>query len=222
MADDTCTTDGCERKVRVKSRKLCIWCYEQRPDGPQCEAPGCERRGQLRKGLCNRCRLRLKNNGDPTVSRMRHGEAHAELVAAAVATSSDCIFFGRGDYRPVAYLNGRTMAASRATWILANGDPGDLHVLHTCHRGDRGCVNIQHLYLGDHERNMLDKVEAGRCHDVAGEANPRARFTEDQVLEIRALFDSGELGISALARRFNAPISTINSIVKRQNWAYLR
>lgn len=54
----------------------------------------------------------------------------------------------------------RVLPASRAAWVLVNGEPGEQFVLHTCH--NRLCCNVDHLYLGDHDQNMKDRDEAGR------------------------------------------------------------
>ncbi len=54
----------------------------------------------------------------------------------------------------------RILNSQRAAWILAHGEPGDAYVLHTCH--NMLCCNIEHLYLGDHLQNMVDRDNAGR------------------------------------------------------------
>lgn len=58
------------------------------------------------------------------------------------------------------FPDGTGMLASRAVWIMAHGDPGDLYILHTCHN-DR-CINLAHLYPGTQKQNIKDMIDAGR------------------------------------------------------------
>ncbi|MFJ6565730.1 hypothetical protein ACIQMV_39060 [Streptomyces sp. NPDC091412] len=143
------------------------------------------------------------------------------LRRGATATTDDCVMLDGNGQRPVVRLDGATMNASRAVWLLVHGDPGDDWVLHTCHRGWEGCINIRHLYLGDHDQNMIDKVEAER--QARGEINGWHKLTEEQVREIRRryVFRHPVNGGRALAAEFNVCESTISSVVNRRSWAWL-
>ncbi|MFF3654854.1 hypothetical protein [Streptomyces olivochromogenes] len=123
--------------------------------------------------------------------------------------------------RPAVRLDGETVNASRAVWILVHGDPGEAFVLHTCHRGEEGCVNLQHLKLGDQEENTADMVAAER--QARGEGNAAHKLTEEQVREIRRryVFRDPANGGRALAREFNVSETTIGAIVSRSRWAWL-
>ena len=55
---------------------------------------------------------------------------------------------------------GRTVYAHRYAWMLAHGDPGSQYVLHRC--DNPSCVNIDHLFLGDHRANADDCAAKGR------------------------------------------------------------
>jgi hypothetical protein len=126
--------------------------------------------------------------------------------------------------RPVARLDDVQMNASRAVWILAHGDPGDLSVLHRCHRGEEGCVNIRHLYLGDQERNLADMVGAGRS--LKGEDAPSHRLTEEDVTIIRREYVAGARypapgSKRALAERFGVDPATVGYCVRRKTWRHL-
>lgn len=62
------------------------------------------------------------------------------------------------------YINGkvRYLTAHRYAWILTRGEPKKgLHVLHKC--DNPPCCNPDHLWLGTHKDNMLDKKAKGRC-----------------------------------------------------------
>jgi len=57
--------------------------------------------------------------------------------------------------------NHKQMNAQRWAWILIHGPiPHGMHVLHTC--DNPACVNPDHLYLGSHQDNMLDRAQRRR------------------------------------------------------------
>lgn len=58
-------------------------------------------------------------------------------------------------------LDGKTIPAHRAAWILENGPIDDgREVMHLC--GRRDCVSVAHLRLGTHAENMADKYCRGQ------------------------------------------------------------
>lgn len=103
--------------------------------------------------------------------------------------------------------------AHRFSWMLANGrDPGDKMVLHKC--DVPACVNPAHLYLGDHDRNMRDKVERGR--------QPRGeeiwgKLTAADVADIRTSGKSQR----KLAARYGVVKSAIWAIQVRRIWKHV-
>lgn len=92
-------------------------------------------------------------------------------------------------------------------------------VLHTCHRGDEGCINIRHLYLGDHARNTLDMVEAERS--ARGEDNGNAELTEADIREIRRLYRTRLVSQRGLAGQFRVSQGTIHQIVSYKTWKHI-
>jgi DNA-binding transcriptional regulator LsrR (DeoR family) len=49
-------------------------------------------------------------------------------------------------------------------------------------------------------------------------ASPRAKLTEDDVLEIRRLYAVGDCTQGELAERFDVAQATIHRVVRRRNW----
>jgi hypothetical protein len=162
---------------------------------------------------------RWRRNGDPLISKNAYGAMLARLDSAASSTSDDCVLIttqpGR---RPVATYNGRCMPAARAVWTIANGDPGDEFVLHTCGQGVQGCINIRHLYLGDAAQNAADAIADGTL--ARGERGGSAKLTEREVLRIRAEHGAGR-GYGKLAAQYSVSRSQIARIVKGESWAHL-
>ncbi|MEC3995000.1 helix-turn-helix domain-containing protein [Actinacidiphila sp. DG2A-62] len=172
------------------------------------------------RGWCQKHYARFLRHGDPLTTATRgKGELIAELRAAGAATTNECIILAtRGSTRPVAKLDGTLMLASRAVWILANGDPGEAHVLHTCHRGEEGCINLRHLYLGDNGRNIADMVTAGRS--TRGERSGMHKLKEPEVQEIRRLLRD-QVPREVIARRFGVSGSTVYQISAGKTWGWL-
>lgn len=159
--------------------------------------------------------------GDPTVRKNRGpGELRALLDQAIATETDDCIILPPKVSRPTAEVDGQGMNASRAVWVIAKGDPGEAFVLHNCHRGDEGCINLRHLYLGDQGRNMRDMHEAGRRRegDRAGESNGRAVLTGKDAAEIRRRYLAGGVRQVDLAEEFGVSQNTVSMIVRREHW----
>ena len=104
--------------------------------------------------------------------------------------------------------------AHRFSWHIHNGPiDDDLFVLHTC--DNPWCVNPDHLWLGDNDANMQDKIDKGR--HKPGAKHGMAKLTEDDVRYIKSCGKSG----SELAREFGVHNSTIYNIRNGKSWRHL-
>lgn len=110
------------------------------------------------------------------------------------------------------------MEASRAVWWIANGDPGATAILHTCHRGEEGCINIRHLYAGDNIRNVRDRAEAGRS--CQGEHHWAAKLSDADAAEIRRRYRPGTRwnpgNAIALGGEFGVSAEQVSRIARRK------
>lgn len=108
--------------------------------------------------------------------------------------------------------------AHRVVFYLTHGHwPNETR--HTC--DNKPCCNPDHLLDGTKSDNMRDAVERGLIQRVRGESAPSARFTEAQVLTIRARYAAGDCTYRSLAAEYETGHSTIRAIVTRKSWAHL-
>ena len=120
----------------------------------------------------------------------------------------------------------KASTAHRIAWMLCNGDPGQLFVLHRC--DNPRCVRADtdsaksHLFLGtaaDNSKDMIVKGRAGDCR-VLGEKHGNAVLTTSLVVEARRLKSTG-LTYDQLALYFGVKKSTIANAVRGVNWRWL-
>lgn len=121
-----------------------------------------------------------------------------------------CQKFGHG------WLGSRFGLAHRFAWSLLRG-PLDAKACLLHHCDNPPCVNPEHLYVGDRQDNMRDKVARNRIQK--GQDSPKARLTDADVLEIRRL--RYEVGAAELAKRFGVTMNYVYQIQRREAWKHL-
>lgn len=96
----------------------------------------------------------------------------------------------------------------RVSWRIHNGTiPAGMNVLHRC--DNPICVNPQHLFLGTHADNMLDRERKGRTF-VPGVGK---KLTDEEVQLIRKLASS--VAGKVLAQRFGVSTAQISRVKTR-------
>lgn len=90
------------------------------------------------------------------------------------------------------------------------------HVLHLC--DNPGCVNPDHLIIGDQADNMRQKAARGRSHQMVGEMSPNAKLNWSKVRLIRKEYAAGMKSQASLAREYGVSQGTISSVVRRKTW----
>ena len=112
--------------------------------------------------------------------------------------------------------------AHRLGWELIYGPiPKKILVCHSC--DNPPCCNPEHLFLGTQLENMQDAVKKGRLKgNTAGVRNHWAKLTEEDVLEIRRLYQSGNYSCSQLEQLFNMSSASICRIYNYKTWKHLK
>jgi hypothetical protein len=177
------------------------------------------------RGMCGMHYRRMKFNGDPTKVRLvqLHGATLLERFLHYTEKSEGCwMWVGYTDPRGYGRLNiyGKPVLAHRIAWELFRSEKltPDQHL---CHRCDTpGCVNPDHLFVGDQAANNADMKAKGRMRPglVQGEAHGCAKLSEDKVLQIRRHSGSP----NEIAADFGISRRTVRDIRARRSWSHLK
>lgn len=90
--------------------------------------------------------------------------------------------------------------------------PNNKLVCHTC--DNRLCINPDHLWLGTHAENQLDKLSKNRQSRLGGERNGRAKLTAAQVGEII----NDKRTIKKIAADYGVAFTMISRIKRKEAW----
>jgi hypothetical protein len=124
---------------------------------------------------------------------------------------------GYGIFSYGSKLEGSKLAHRVAYEIWKGPIPKGMWVLHTCRNK---CVNPGHLELGTSRKNNLDdKIRDGSL--LRGERNPAAKYTEDQIRDIRNRYANGETQTS-IAKSLGIKQGHISDICLRKIWKDVR
>ncbi len=112
-------------------------------------------------------------------------------------------------------INSVSISTHRLSWMIHNGSILDnLWVLHKC--DNPPCIRPDHLFLGTLQDNNKDKATKGRS--LIGERNANARLTENDVREIRELYNRGGFTCRSLAELYKVTFPHISGIITRRFW----
>lgn len=118
------------------------------------------------------------------------------------------------DGYPQVSFRGVTEVIHRYIFIINKGEINDgLVVRHTC--DNRSCINPEHLIVGTHQDNVIDKVNRNR--QSKGEKNGRAKLTEEQIEKILNDRDNNVV----IAKKYNVCHQTISLIKRGKIWKHV-
>lgn len=146
----------------------------------------------------------------------------SKLLQCMDITSSDCWLFTAGTdsagYGRIWSAGGSTGAHMLSYKYHKGNIPTGLFVLHTC--DNPPCCNPEHLFLGTKKDNAADMFAKGRAHVRKGINVNTCKLTEEEVIEIRSLYDQG-YSQRTLGEIFGVSHPAIGRIVRRQNWRHI-
>jgi hypothetical protein len=93
-------------------------------------------------------------------------------------------------------------------------------IRHTCDNSK--CINPLHLVAGTTADNVRDRVSRGRSADQTGSSNNNAKFTAEQIIELRSLYARGLTLQRELAAKYNVKQSVISNIVNRVTYSDIK
>ena len=123
------------------------------------------------------------------------------------------IFIGRKDGKGYGQIksHGKQVLVHRWLWMQAHGQATRLeHVLHSC--DNPACVNIDHLFLGDHRANMIDKAVKGRA---------AKKLSIEKVQQIKRLIEYN-LADSEIASKFDVDRKMVSHIRSGVSWNHVK
>jgi hypothetical protein len=197
-----------------------------------CAADGCGKPATTR-GYCNAHYCRLRYRGALPDKIAKRGSVAKWLDDVAVPYDGDaCLAFpfakDASGYGTMGIGVGSGNGITRAHVYVAERVIGprpspECIACHTCNNGHKACVTPRHLYWGTKKQNTADAIAAGTHYYFTpkrGEAHPRARMTEAQVLSIRGRVANGEKP-KALADEYGVSVFVICKIKDRRNWRHI-
>lgn len=115
-------------------------------------------------------------------------------------------------------LKGKDYRAHRISYkIFISEYDNNLNVLHKC--DNSLCVRPDHLFLGTHKDNMMDKVNKNRQSKLSGESCPAHKLTESEVIEIKQSFKKKYRGLfKDLAKKYKVSSGCIEDIYHGRTW----
>lgn len=225
-----CKVEGCNRPPDY-ARGLCKPCYMRfyragdleilHPWREGCMEPGCNNR-HFSQGLCRLHYSHLKKYGHTEARKWPTAEQRF-LAKVKVNPITHCWEWQgsktENQYGLMGY-EGRLRRANRIAMALYRGFDitSPIQVLHHC--DNPCCVNVEHLFLGDNQANVDDKMRKGRHRILNRKQRLKRQLTEKQVAEIRRRKMAGEKA-KTIAKDLNISERTVGEIHRREHCRHL-
>jgi hypothetical protein len=115
-------------------------------------------------------------------------------------------------------INGKGERVHRQVLIQSGIDLGENDiVMHTC--DNPACCNPDHLKIGTHRDNQLDKISKSR--QARGEKQGASKLTEEEVLYCRKIYAEGNVTYKELAKAHGVCKDTMQKAIRRKQWTHI-
>lgn len=188
-----------------------------------CKVDGCGN-ASMHLGWCRPHYRRWNKHGDPTAGGPFHYSNPDDAFKARTILNDEtgCVEWsgssdaaGYGSMR----INRKPVKAHRYSWCRKYGSiPDGMMVLHKC--DNPKCVNVDHLFLGDHNANMADMDAKGRRvkNQPKGTRCHASKITEADVPGIR----SDPRRQVDIAAAYGITQSVVSKIKLKQAWSHVK
>jgi hypothetical protein len=141
------------------------------------------------------------------------GEPQAFIDHSLTLDTNDCIFWPFGSAAQI-NKNGKILRVTRIICEKVYGPPPSrIHqAAHSCGNGDISCINWKHLSWKTPKENNIDMVMHGMLNTQ--------KLSKNEILQIRELY--GKMKQPEIAKKFNVSLTTIESILARRTWSYVK
>lgn len=117
------------------------------------------------------------------------------------------------------WLQGASHKAHRITWLIEYGEFPKNDACHSC--DNRGCVNPKHLFDGTSSENRFDALAKGRVVPLRGVSHGQAKLTEDDIREIRQLYQKANPSYRSIASMYGVTHRAISQIIQGITWTHV-
>lgn len=222
---NSCNVPNCEKVP--KARGFCASHYysararSEFSDFPECSTLSCENKVYA-KNMCSGCYTRFQKWGSPELRRPVGLSVYERLMFYGwIVTDTGCWEFSGprnpGGYGLLEDRPGRKLGTHRIAYETWVGPIPEGHVVrHKC--DNPPCINPEHLEVGTHADNMADMRLRKRHPGAQGTRNSHAKLTEQDVLDIRMEYATGQTTQNSLAEFYGVSQPTIGALVNLRTW----
>ena len=148
----------------------------------------------------------------------------ARLLEKSELDGNNCLIFSGSrdkDGYGLIGVRGKNIRVPKLAWELKYEVkvPFGLNVCHTCDKPP--CFNPDHLFLGTYLDNMRDCSRKGRIKSLHGSDNPMSALTEQAVITIRNLWETGEYTKTELGNMFHVSVTAASRAIRHDTWRHV-
>jgi len=156
------------------------------------------------------------------VDEIYHKELRERIIRNSEKKESGCWEWIKGKdragYGQCTYRQDPVRAHAVSWRCFRGAVPKGLCVCHLC--DNRCCVNPDHLFLGTPKENTQDMIKKNR--KPKGIQIHNAKRSEDDIREIKRLYESGEKTQREIAKLYGMGFSKVNAIIRGRAWTHVQ